>query len=89
MLSRNNDEAADAIGSNTRFVGGGMSTWETFHCPLCNDSFDMRIDLSLDRPLLVRCPNCGQEQRYVIKDGRKSTAEEPQRRVGLETSGFE
>ena len=66
-----------------------MSTWETFQCPACNDSFEVRIDISLDRPLIVHCANCGLELRYAIKDGRKSTPEERQRPVGLEMSSDE
>ena len=56
-----------------------MSTWETFVCKLCNESFEVRIDMSLDRPLVVHCPNCGAEQRYLFKDGRKSSCEGSER----------
>ena len=48
-----------------------MSIWETFPCPRCNRSSEVRIDLSLDRPLVIHCPECGHEQTYVIKDGRR------------------
>jgi hypothetical protein len=46
-----------------------MSTWEEFVCPKCAKSFDVRIDLSFDRPIVVYCPYCGDEQRHEIKDG--------------------
>jgi putative FmdB family regulatory protein len=48
-----------------------MSTWEEFHCPRCDQTFEIRIDLSFDRRMVAICPHCGHEQAVEIKDGRR------------------
>jgi predicted RNA-binding Zn-ribbon protein involved in translation (DUF1610 family) len=53
-----------------------MSTWETFRCPNCTEAFEVRIDLSFDRRLLISCPKCGHEQRVEIKAGHIAPTDE-------------
>lgn len=43
--------------------------WQEFYCNDCDGYIDVKINISINQDVLVKCPNCGREHPRTIKNG--------------------